>query len=385
MLVERENKIISMIYDAALKPTVWSDVLAEIADFTGSTTAILTVTDQLSFANDIIFTHNISDECLKIYQDEQIKVIDMRLHAPHWNEKMLGDTVVNSFASYADMPDTDEYTFYEKCVKPTNITHVAAVLLERSIYSWAVFAVHRAPQLSEYSEYEEKILQRLGLHLRRALQIYKQVSRLESEKNDIQHILDQFKVGVILVNQELKLCYSNALAQKILKNTEILTLNKNNHLKTLKNQQFHLNQLIHNALFSESDILNRAGGVLALEHMNRAESLLLSIFPFNQCHKLDQSPKAMIFISQTNQKQYLSHDYLTQRYKLAKRELVFCELFLNGYKLEQIAEEMTITYGTARMYVKNIFAKTECTSQTELMQLLMDTRDEFEHIREYAN
>jgi hypothetical protein len=33
---------------------------------------------------------------------------------------------------------------------------MAAVLLERSAYSWAVFAVHRSPQLDEYSEQEEK-------------------------------------------------------------------------------------------------------------------------------------------------------------------------------------------------------------------------------------
>jgi hypothetical protein len=79
-------------------------VLTEIVDFTGSTTAIFTATDQLSPNYDFVFTHNIPPESMLAYQDEHVKVLDMRLHAPYWIEKDLGDTVLNTFASYASMP-----------------------------------------------------------------------------------------------------------------------------------------------------------------------------------------------------------------------------------------------------------------------------------------
>ncbi|WP_228203376.1 hypothetical protein [Acinetobacter sp. CFCC 10889] len=174
MLAEQENKIIGLIYEAALKPDIWNDVLAEVVKLTGSTTAILSITDQLCPGHDIVFSHNISQQCMQVYQDEKVKVIDMHLHAPQWNDKSLGDTLLSSFASYADMPGTDQFLFYEKCVKPTNITHVAAVLLERSIYSWAVFAVHRAPQLMQYSDQEAQVLQRLGMHF---VVLYKFIDR----------------------------------------------------------------------------------------------------------------------------------------------------------------------------------------------------------------
>ena len=83
MLAEHENKIIGMIYDAALNPMLWQDVLSEIADFTKSTTAIFTATDQLSPNYDFVFTHNIPAESIHAYQDEQVKVLDMRLHTPN--------------------------------------------------------------------------------------------------------------------------------------------------------------------------------------------------------------------------------------------------------------------------------------------------------------
>lgn len=376
MLAEQENKVIGMIYEAALNPVLWQDVLTEIADFTGSTTAIFTATDQLSPNYDFVFTHNIPPESMLAYQDEHVKVLDMRLHAPYWMEKGLGDTVLNTFASYASMPvESDEFIFYEKCAKPTNVSHVAAVLLERSAYSWAVFAVHRSPQLNEYNEQEEKILKRLGIHLRRALQIYRQMTILQEDKKNIYQVLDHFKIGVILINQDYRLCYANAVVKKIFEKSSILELDKNNSLKTLKSFQEKLNQLIRSALFEN----NEAGGVLALYDDNDS-SLMLSILPFSETEAQYHQKQAIIFVTQTNQAQYLAKDYLVQKYKLAKRELEVCDLFVNGLSLEQIAEHMDITYGSIRVYIKNIFAKTECSSQTELMQLLMGVTFEFEHI-----
>ena len=381
MLAEHENKIIGMIYDAALNPNLWHSVLAEVADFTGSTTAIFTATDQLSPNYDFVFTHNIPTESMRAYQDEQVKVIDMRIHAPYWAEKALGDTVLQTFAPYAHMSkDTDQFIFYEKCAKPTHVSHVAAVLLERSAYSWAVFAVHRSPQLEEYSEQEEKILRRLGVHIRRALQIYRQMTILQEDKKNIYQILDRFKIGVMLVNHESRLNYTNEIVRKILEKSSLLKLDKNSHLTTTKNFQIKLNQLIRSALFEYDDLNSEAGGVLALYDEDQETSLMLSILPFTEGDDQNHQKQAIIFVTQTNQTQCLADDYLVQKYKLAKREIEVCNLFVNSLTLEQIAEQMNITYGSVRMYIKHIFAKTGCSSQTELMQLLMGITLDFEHI-----
>lgn len=380
MLAERENQIIGMIYDAALNPALWQEVLTEVVDFTGSTTAIFTATYQLSPNYDFVFTHNIAPESMRAYQDEYLKVLDMRLHVPYWMEKGLGDTVLHTFAPYASMPvESDEFLFYVKCAKPTNVSHVAAVLLERSVYSWAVFSVHRSPLLDEYTEQEEKILKRLGVHLRRALQIYRQMTIIQEDKKNIYQVLDHLKIGVILVNQDYRLYYANAIVKKLLEKSSVLELDKNNSLKTLKSFQEKLNQLIRSALFENDDLNNEAGGVLALYDDNDS-SLMLSILPFSETEAPHQQKQLIIFVTQTNQPQHLAKDYLIQKYKLAKRELEVCDLFVNGLSLEQIAENMDITYGSIRVYIKNIFAKTDCSSQTELMQLLMGITLDFEHI-----
>ena len=98
------------------------------------------------------------------------------------------------------------------------------------------------------------------MHLRRALQIYRQITLLQEDKKNIYQVLDRFKIGVILINQDYRLCYANAIVKKVFEHSSILELDKNNSLKTLKIFQEKLNQLIRSALFENDDLNNEAGG-----------------------------------------------------------------------------------------------------------------------------
>jgi cytidine deaminase len=55
------------------------------------------------------------------------------------------------------------------------------------------------------------------MHLRRALQIYRQMTILQEDKKNIYQVLDHFKIGVILINQDYRLFYANAIVKKYLK------------------------------------------------------------------------------------------------------------------------------------------------------------------------
>ena len=87
-----------------------------------------------------------------------------------------------------------------------------------------------------------------------------------------------------------------------------------------------------------------------------------------------------VFMTDKNRHYSLSRAYLQQAYQLSKREFDLCELLINGYKLEEIATKCGITLSSVRTYFKNIYEKTDCTSQIELMHLLMGCTIHFEHI-----
>ena len=112
MKLEQENNLIAKIYDAAVLPSLWLDVIKDIVSYTKSKSAIFTGLDQLNPGYDFVYTHNIPKESLAAYQDERIRVIDMKLHMPLWNAIEMGDALSHNCQHYAEQPGTDHYVFY---------------------------------------------------------------------------------------------------------------------------------------------------------------------------------------------------------------------------------------------------------------------------------
>ena len=125
------------------------------------------------------------------------------------------------------------------------------------------------------------------------------------------------------------------------------------------------------------------GGVLALSDA-KGRQLMLTIVPFsklkNMQHQDAGQHQIAVLLTDKHQLYALSKAYLQQAYQLSKREFELCELLLNGCKLEEIAEHCGVTLSSVRTYFKNIYEKTQCNSQIELMHLLMGCTIHFEHI-----
>ncbi|MGE8538123.1 MAG: LuxR C-terminal-related transcriptional regulator [Acinetobacter sp.] len=383
MKLEQENNLIAKIYDAALLPALWLEVIQDIVSYTQSKSAIFTGLDQLNPGYDFVYTHNIPNKSLSAYQDERIRVIDMKLHMPLWNSIEIGDALSQNCQHYAEQPGTDHYIFYEKCLKPTGVCYLAGVLLDRGHYRWAVLGIHRAPEVQPFEQAELDFLRRISIHLRRALQIHRQVSLIQQDNLNLYTLLDGLKTGIVLLDQNFCLSYANPVAQNMIHQSSCLDLDAHNHLKTHPAQQARFDQLLESALLDDTTAQTEVGGVLALSD-NTGSQLMLSILPFNklrniQSLEIDQHQIAL-FITDKNQHYSLSKAYLQQCYHLSKREFDLCELLINGYKLEDIAEQCGITLSSVRTYFKNIYEKTDCTSQIELMHLLMGCTIHFEHI-----
>ncbi|MDE4038309.1 LuxR C-terminal-related transcriptional regulator [Acinetobacter pittii] len=383
MSVEQENYIIGLIYDAALQPELWEKVLEEIAKYTQSKTANFTAIDQLNPKSDFVYTYHIPIGVMECYEEDKINVIDMKLHGPILLNSGIGTPTFVDWSHYAEMQGTDEFIFYQKCLEPTGISYANGMLLDAGKYHWAVLAVHRESNMGTYSEDELNVLKRFSTHLRRALQIHKQFSFVQQKNQQFYQILDCLKIGVIILNQDHSLHYSNRAAQKIFEKSTLLSLDKQSCLKTLLPFQERLEQLIKNT-FSKSIVSEKCGGVIGLYSQDREQTMMLTVAPLSQLDKSYpvslRDQHVALFLTEQHKMCYLATDFIKTFYKLSKRELQICELFVNGLDFKEISETCGITISSVRTYFKQIFAKTGCNSQVELMNLLMKLVIEFEHI-----
>ena len=387
--MEQEHEMVEMIYEATMNPELWQQVLIRLVQYTNSQSAIFTAIDQLSPKFNFTFTHNISEAALAAYHDEKIQMIDMHLHAPILKQHGLGEPVVLDWRAYAGRQGSDEYTFYEKCVAPSGIGSAQGILLETGQYRWAVLGIHRADSVPMYTQQETELLKRLAKHFRRALQIHRQLSLVQQENLDLYKLFDALKTGVILLDANASLLYSNAKAQQILEMHQEIRLDHLNRLKVASPDQAKLEQYITSALFQEvSQSLDgelQAGGVLPIRLNKKSQPLMVSVVPFSSVWQKMQNEqhtehKVAVFLTEPDKHYQLAHAYLRQHYQLSQREIKICELFVNGYNLEAIAIECSLTLSSVRTYIKYIFAKTHCSTQVELFRLLASLALDFEHI-----
>lgn len=387
--MEQEHVMIEMIYEATMDPTLWQQVLIRLVEYTGSQSAIFTAIDQLNPKFNFTFTHNISEATLAAYHDEKIQMIDMQLHAPILKQQGLGEPVVLDWSAYAQRQGQAEYSFYEKCVAPSGIGSAQGILLETGQYRWAVLGIHRAATVPIYQQQETELLKRLSKHFRRALQIHRQLSLVQQENLDLYKLFDALKTGVILLDENACLLYANMQAQRILETCQELSLDHFNRLKAVTPYHAQLEQYLASARFQDSSPTHHqgihAGGVLAIQSAQKSQVLMVSVVPFssvwqNLPNQQQIEQKVAVFLTEPDKHYQLAGDFLKQHYQLSQREVEICQLFVDGYNLEAIAKECTLTLSSVRTYMKYIFAKTECSTQVELFRLLVGLSLDFEHI-----
>lgn len=388
MISDHENQIIGLIYDAAINPYLWKNVLEEICIYTGSSTSIYTYMDQLNPKQNFVVAHNISEKELITYAEENLDVIDMRIHGDSMKQKGVGQPYTIDCSSYEFMPNSDELKFFEKCLKPSNICYLNGVLLDYGPYKWAVIAVHRPNTASRYQQNELIKLERIAKHLRRSLQIYRHYHQVQAENSDYYKLFNQLDVGVILLNAQAELYFSNDIAQQVLRDSKELWIDQKNNLKTSASYQVRLDQLIESCLNKSSVKINNKqeqGGVMGISIPNHAQPIMLTIFPLTDDHSSELNQIARqkvvaIFISKPSEKKIIPPGILKDLFSLSPREVEICDLFLNGSDFEKLAEHCSITMSSLRTYMKIIYSKTGCNSQTELLRLLHGLTQNFKHI-----
>jgi DNA-binding CsgD family transcriptional regulator len=383
MQEELENIIIEQIYDAALNASLWPKVIQQIVQYTQGQAAIFTALDQLNPAYNFVHTYNIPLGSLETYQQEKIRIISQKLHLPFWLQLGVGNVSSQNLAQYAQIFATDEAVFYEKCLKATGVGVIANLLLEHGDHQWSVLGIHRSKQDQPFSQYELDILKRLGVHLRRALQIHKQLTLVRLKNKYLYRILNAIKTGILLIDMNRELYYHNQKAQYFFEQSKLFELDQNNQLNVSKLYQSDLEHLISSIKPEANYAKKQVGGVLALEDQH-GQKFMLTIAPFSSPRHFTDlkdpfKPYAMLFITETEQKYKLASAYLKQIYGLSHREFELCELFINGCNLEKIAAHYQLALSSVRTWLKNIYAKMQCKSQAEFLYKLMGVSIDFEY------
>lgn len=366
MLADAINRLIGLIYDAALSDVLWPDVLNHIIQSINSQSGLLRVQDLHSKDVGMYITNGLDPAFSRQYIDHYVHLDTL---IPAFVDQPVG--TVGQVRGF--MPESFyKGEFFNDFALPQGEEHTVGCILKKSSSQIIVLGLHRSDRGGTYNSDELDLFRLLVPHLQRALLVNQRLTQLTTVSNASCEILHRFPVGIVLVDVAGKPLFVNRQAEAIMASDYGITIS-NNRIKAAK---WSDTQALNKLLFEATRAPLRTGGGLCISNSRLRPSLSVLVTPVgkeqNTGFQLDPPLVAAALIIGTPEQQLdFSIDLLRHLHGLTRAEARLAAALANGHSLEMMADQFSVSMHTIRCQLKSCFRKTGTNRQAELVKLIL--------------
>jgi DNA-binding winged helix-turn-helix (wHTH) protein len=211
------SALIGDIYDAALDPALWGNVLEKSSRFAGAAAASLTSWGLTSKAAKVQYTFGISPEAERAYEETYSK-LDPR----HTGIFFFGVGEIVSSSDIVPYEEMLESRLVKEYATPLGWVDIATALLEKSATGLAALNLIRGERHGRVDDTMRHRVRLLVPHFRRAVLIGKTIELKKAEADTLADTLDALGAGLFLVASTGRLVHANARGHAILAEEGIL-------------------------------------------------------------------------------------------------------------------------------------------------------------------
>ena len=186
--------------------------------------------------------------------------------------------------------------------------------------------------------------------------------------------LDLLNIGLIVCNASAELLVANQIAQQILQMRDGLELDADGTLSTTHDDRASLKDLVRSvAKAARTPELVQRDSAFAVQRPGGKRPLTLFVRTVNTKSDAPSANEAavLVMILDSAQPVETAEAELKQLYGFTATEARLSNHLMEGLSLEDCCSAMGIRRTTARMHLRNIFAKTGVRRQGELVSLLL--------------
>lgn len=352
------DRIVNAIYEAALDPKVWSEVIHELlASFQTLFASVYTPFAAKAGFEPIWSTNAdaqyIADYTAKYASNDILSdALWARVPVREFSY-CLGDLFQNG--------EFEAWDCYKELIKPRGVEEVIGALVDAED--------HRAVQLHIYfpklsgSEISaaKAVTRRLGNHVAHAARVHWHLTAARQQAGSARITLDMFRCGVIWLSEAGAALFRNAEADRILALRDGITLAANGAL--MIGRQSDLASAIHRAREGAESCLAvaRDGAPLFVRVASLPERAAALRLP---------DAAAIAFISESEAPMDQKVSQAVRLYHLTPAETRVLKCLVTGLDVGAMAGVLGTATSTVRTQVKSILAKCGATRQAELIRLV---------------
>lgn len=366
--------VVGLIYEASYRPAEWSTVLRRVAEATGSSSAALVYRDEAYPRANFVYAHGIPTETFQAYMERYIHLdpfVDLIAKNLPLGQVSAEHLLVSSREELRNIAPE----FYDEFMIPHDLYHIGGSGLLLDGERMAAIAIQRNRALGPWREEQLARLACLTEHFQRAFRIHREFTRLRVQEYALYAMLDQLVIGLVLVDRNEHVIYSNPVARLALKSHPAVNMRGKRITATDVESARALSNHISRAVNRAHDTVSERGGIIGLRHADSDYPLVMLITPvtdLKQAFRLDDESAAVaIFISDPQHMQAIDPDALQEIYNLSRAEAEVAVALANGMNMKDISAAKEVSLETVRSQLKSVYRKTGTNGQSDLIRLLL--------------
>jgi DNA-binding CsgD family transcriptional regulator/PAS domain-containing protein len=355
------SSLIGRIYEAALEPCHWNDVMNAVADALHGTVANVS---RYNFATNE--SNNIAPRVAPEFHRSYVEYFAAR---NPFVETAMGQPTGRVLSMEECLPRhyLEGTEMYGEWLEPQKMQHGLSTSFGIEGSTGINFAVWRPASRGAFGAEQRALLARIAPHLSRALRLSMRLTEVDLFGAGAASALDLLPQGIALLDHGGAVRFLNKMAEAVTRESDGLSVCGGYLTAAVPRENTQIRKAIRSA------IDDNLGCTLQISRTTGRRALTLLSSPLN----LDSAwfglrpPGAIVVISDPEQGCLPPAERLMQAYQLTAAETLVALNLLAGHEIATVADRLRITYETARTHLRRIFSKTGTRRQSELVRKLL--------------
>lgn len=373
-LQEQVPGLIASIYEASLDSQRWSGFLEQLGVALQSPAQVIWANDFAqrtvdldggfgSFASSRGFAEAELQSFAEYYCQRNVWLQDPGLHK--------AGTVVNSSALFADhqLPSTE---WYGGWLQPQDLFYSCAAVVDHQHERSFNVTLLRSQRAGAYSAQELGLVQQLMPHLQTAFAIHRRLYKTQALLNASLAALEGLSMGVILLDEQACVLYSNQRAQSLMQSSQLLCESSGNRVRAPNpDDDRWLQKALRECVATGAGLAQHEGRASRFKGLTGQQLQVLAAPLPMRSSPYGESCAAMLLISDPQQETPNLNEVFRGLYRLTLAESLLAQAMVNGWSLQEFADRQGLSIHTARTQFKSAALKVGVNRQADFVRVLL--------------
>ena len=261
-------------------------------------------------------------------------------------------------------PDAD----YSKWENEQDMLDSAWLVVDNTRTHTFVLTIQRTVGQGPYQQAELNALNRLVPHIRQTVQLYRQLETRSKAASSLAAIIDVLPDATFVLDSLATVLYSNKAARALINRERCLSIRDERFSFAEKDVQAAFFRSSAQVVRSSMGKEGYCSETLFLKRERRSP-LIFVIRPIESSELL--AGGALVSVYEPDNRPLPSAEHIAAYFDLTQAEARVCEQLVSGKSVQAVSEQSGRSVATVRSQMKQIFQKTGCSRQGELVSRIL--------------